>query len=128
MEGERRAHCRGAQACYGAIEPARGCEPPDLSTHEENHAEVCEGIEGQVQGVSHGGSGRAPTPEGLDRERYVAERPREQCEAQYERSRAVCPADEAPDNVERAGDELHGTDRPPVEPGPGFAISTSDQR
>ena len=129
VEGEGRAHRRGAKAGDDAVQPARtSSSRPDLTPHEEEDPYIGEGIEAEIEGVGQRRRWGTGAPEGLDRQGYVARGPREQSEPEEECGSAICPAGETPGYTQRTGYELDATDRPAVEPGVGVPVAPDDQR
>ncbi len=116
-ERECRTYGRGSQAGDGAVEPRRGAQPARLAAEEQRQRYVREREEADVEGVRdrrHRGSGPS---ERLDRQREIAETPRQQGGAEDQRYGTIGAPPHGAGDAHGAGGQLEGVNAPSVDQG-----------
>ena len=66
-----------------SVEPARRREPAHLAAHEENHRDVGEWVEAEVEEIGEGRPTGWYAPDGLERQHDIAQTPRQQAAAEH---------------------------------------------
>jgi len=128
VEGKGTADGGGTESGDESVEPVRLDQLSDLSPHEEDHGDIGQGVEGQVEEVGNRRRRWARPAEGLDGQGDIAEGPRQEAQPEGQ-GRSPTGTTETPlGDAEGTADDFDAADDPAVEPRPRLVTPTQQER